>query len=85
MFATCLHCYRPLGSNREIAAFPVGNRIAFDAARGRLWVVCPSCHRWNLSPIEERWEAVEYAEKLYRDTTTLVATMRPRPRCPSLA
>lgn len=74
MFATCLHCYRPLGSNREIAAFPVGNRIAFDAARGRLWVVCPSCHRWNLSPIEERWEAVEYAEKLYRDTTTRVAT-----------
>lgn len=74
MFATCLHCHSRLGTNREIEAFPVGKRIAFDAAHGRLWVVCPSCHRWNLSPIEERWEAVEYAEKLYRETKTRVAT-----------
>jgi hypothetical protein len=24
-----------------------------------LWVVCRHCERWNLSPLEERWEAVE--------------------------
>jgi len=62
VYATCLHCHRALGSNESIEAFPVGRRLAFDAAKGRLWVICPSCERWNLSPIEERWEAVEGCE-----------------------
>ena len=34
---------------------PVGRRLAFDPAKGRLWVVCRSCERWNLTPLEERW------------------------------
>ncbi len=74
MYATCLHCHSRLGTNTEIEVFSVGKRLAFDAAQGRLWVVCPSCKRWNLSPIEERWEAVECAERLYRETKTRVAT-----------
>jgi hypothetical protein len=37
-------------------------------------VVCPACARWNLSPIEERWEAVEAAEKLFRDARMRVHT-----------
>jgi hypothetical protein len=52
----------------------VGRRVAFDAARGRLWVVCRKCERWNLTPLEERWEAVEEAEHLYADTRKRVAT-----------
>ena len=43
---------------------PIGRRIAFDAKRARLWVVCPSCDQWNLVPIEERWEALEECEQL---------------------
>ena len=74
MFATCIFCTRHLGTNEAIEAFPVGRRLAFDAARGRLWVVCPSCDRWNLTPLEERWEAIESAERLYRDTKLRVAT-----------
>lgn len=65
MYRTCIFCSADLGSNDSIEHFPVGSRIAFDAARGRLWAVCPSCARWNLAPIEERWEAVEDAEKLF--------------------
>src|SRR5206468_1317953 len=34
----------------------------------------PHCERWNLSPLEERWEAIEQSEKLYRDTRLRVAT-----------
>ena len=68
MFATCLHCHESLGQNRLIEHFPVGRRLAFDAAKGRLWVVCPDCRRWNLSPIEERWEAIEECERLYSKT-----------------
>src|SRR6185295_16906904 len=74
MYATCLFCAKPLGSNESLETFPVGKRLAFDAAKGRLWVVCPHCERWNLTPLEERWEAIEQAEKLYRDTRRRVAT-----------
>lgn len=66
MYSHCLFCKGSLGANESIEHFPVGKRLAFDAAKGRLWVVCPTCHRWNLTPIEERWEAIEEAERLYR-------------------
>jgi hypothetical protein len=74
MYATCLFCNKSLGANETFETFPVGKRLAFDAAKGRLWVVCPHCERWNLSPLEERWEAIEQAERLYRDTRKRVAT-----------
>jgi hypothetical protein len=48
--------------------------LAFDAAKGRLWAVCASCERWNLSPLEERWEAIEECEKLFRETKLRVST-----------
>ncbi len=74
MYATCLFCQKNLGRNETFETFPVGRRLAFDAAKGRLWVVCRHCERWNLSPLEERWEAIEEAERLYRDTRRRVAT-----------
>lgn len=74
MYSTCLFCHGPLGSNESIESFPVGRRLAFDAAKGRLWVVCGRCGRWNLSPLEERWEALEQCERLFRDTRLRVAT-----------
>jgi hypothetical protein len=46
--------------------------LAFDGEKGRLWAVCGRCARWNLAPIEERWEAIEEAERLFRDTRTRV-------------
>lgn len=63
-----MFCKKALGSNEVLESFPVGRRLAFDAAKGRLWVVCRSCERWNLSPLEERWEAVEDCERLFRGT-----------------
>ncbi|WP_420129877.1 hypothetical protein [Longimicrobium sp.] len=68
MYRSCIFCAAPLGSNDSVERFPVGRSLAFDAARGRLWAVCPGCARWNLAPIEERWEAVEDAERIFRDT-----------------
>jgi hypothetical protein len=55
-----------LGRNQVIEAFPVGRRLAFDADKGRLWAVCPRCRRWNLTPMEERWEAIEACERAFR-------------------
>ena len=54
--------------------FPIGRRLAFDADKGRLWVVCRSCERWNLTPIEERWEAIEECERLFRATKLRMST-----------
>ena len=74
MFSTCIHCTTDLGRNEAFEQFPVGTRLAFDAARGRLWVVCRACDRWNLSPLEERWEVVEAAERRFRDSRLRVST-----------
>ncbi|MEO7217639.1 MAG: hypothetical protein ABI026_05550 [Gemmatimonadaceae bacterium] len=74
MYSTCLFCHHDLGANKVVEHFPIGRRLAFDQAKGRLWVVCKSCERWNLTPVAERWEAIEECEKLFRDTTLRMST-----------
>lgn len=74
MYSRCIFCKSHLGSNVSVEAFPTGGRLAFDERQGRLWVICPHCARWNLSPIEERWEAIEECERLFGRTTRRVST-----------
>src|SRR5689334_18349578 len=74
MYSTCIFCKEGLGKNHAIEQFPIGRRLAFDSAKGRLWVVCHHCGRWNLTPLEERWEAIEESERAFRDTTVRVST-----------
>jgi hypothetical protein len=68
MYSTCLFCGASLGANEAVERCPVGRRIAFDGARGRLWIVCRRCERWSLVPLDERWEAIEECERLFRAT-----------------
>jgi hypothetical protein len=70
MYSTCMFCNHALGENQIVEHFPVGRRMAFDSDKGRLWVICRRCERWNLSPIEERWEAIEDCERLYHGIRT---------------
>jgi len=74
MFSTCIFCNQSLGTNEVVESFPIGRRLAFDPARGRLWVVCRKCERWNLSPLAERWEALEACERLFGGTRARVST-----------
>jgi hypothetical protein len=74
MYSTCIFCHASLEANDAIEHFPVGRRLAFDAGRGRLWVICRRCRQWNLTPTEERWEAIEECERFYRDTKLRVST-----------
>lgn len=67
VYSTCLYCHASLGANEAIEHFPIARRLAFDAGKGRLWAICPRCQRWNLTPIEERWEAIEECERAFRD------------------
>jgi hypothetical protein len=74
MYSSCLFCHADLGRNELVESFPVGRRLAYDGAHGRLWVVCRKCERWNLTPIEERWVAIDECERLYRDTRARIST-----------
>jgi hypothetical protein len=74
VYSTCLFCHADLGANEVIEHFPVGRRLAFDTAKGRLWVVCRKCERWNLSPLDERWEAVEECERAFSSTRLRVSS-----------
>lgn len=74
MYSSCLFCHADLGTNEAVAHFPVGRRLAFDTANGRFWVICQSCKRWNLSPLEERWDAMDECERLYERTRLRMST-----------
>ena len=76
MYSTCLFCRHSLGRNEDLETFPVGRRLAFDQHAGRLWVICGVCARWNLTPLEERWEAVEQCERIVRSLRPIAATDR---------
>ena len=74
MYTTCIFCHGDLDRNEAIEEFQVGRRLAFDGAKGRLWVVCRRCERWNLSPLETRWEAIEACERAFETTRMRVAS-----------
>jgi hypothetical protein len=69
----CLLCAAPFEANESLEHLPHGHRFAFDPSRGRLWAVCRHCRRWNLTPIEARWEALEELERLTRDRAKVLA------------
>jgi hypothetical protein len=41
--------------------------LAYDPRKGRLWNVCPRCHRWSLTPMDSRWETLEECERSVHD------------------
>ena len=68
MYTTCTFCYQSLGTNALLESFPVARRVAFDPAKGCLWAICPNCARWNLAPMDDRWEAADECERRFRHT-----------------
>lgn len=74
MYQTCLYCDANLGTNDMLESMPIGRRVAFDGVKGRVWVVCKSCERWNLAPLDERWETIEDGERIFRATRIRVST-----------
>jgi len=74
VYSACLYCQHHLGHNELLPRFPVGRRIAFDSIKGRLWVICGTCARWNLSPLEERFESIDECERRFRRTRIRVST-----------
>lgn len=69
----CLFCDAPFRGNGSFHALPLGRRLAFDPGRGRLWVICDACFRWNLQPLEDRAPAIHELERAARDRGRLLA------------
>lgn len=59
MFRSCAFCNASFDGDGGPSGLGVGRRLAFDEWRGRLWVVCPRCSRWNLTPFDDRLERIE--------------------------
>jgi len=59
MYRTCAFCNGKLDGDGGPSGLGVGRRLAFDEWKGRLWVICPKCSRWNLAPIDDRLERIE--------------------------
>ncbi len=74
MLGRCFFCYRPFPLNGSLEGLALGRRVAFDPERGRLWLVCASCGRWTLVPIEERWEVLEALERMVAGARVLGRT-----------
>src|SRR5512135_118698 len=63
---SCFFCgaeLPPLDPDR----LPDRERLAYDPDLGRLWRVCSGCTRWNVVPLEDRWEVLEECERQVRD------------------
>jgi len=64
VYRLCLVCRAPFPEGKVLEYVPRGDRVAYDPERGRVWLICRSCRRWSLAPLEERWEALEELERV---------------------
>ena len=67
MLTRCVFCRKPFPENGTLRRLSGGRRLAYDPGRGRLWVICGHCHRWNLHAVEDRLEALHELERGIRD------------------
>jgi|GEM_PF-2623654 len=59
MYRTCAFCNGAFDGDGGPSGLGVGRRLAFDEWRGRLWVICGRCGRWNLTPFDDRLDRIE--------------------------
>src|SRR5207237_302328 len=74
MYRTCGFCNGKLGGDGGPSGLGVGRRLAFDEWKGRLWVICPKCARWNLAPLDDRLEQIEALARAAREGRVAAAT-----------
>ena len=74
MYRTCAFCNGTLDGDGGPTNLGVGRRLAFDEWKGRLWVICPRCSRWNLAPLDDRLERIEALARAAGDGRVVAAT-----------
>jgi hypothetical protein len=74
MFKTCAFCNASLDGDGGPSGLGVGRRLAFDEWKGRLWVICAKCSRWNLTPLDDRLEKIDAVARAARAGRVAAAT-----------
>ncbi len=74
MFPRCAFCNAKFDGDGGPSGLGVGRRLAFDEWRGRLWVICSRCARWNLTPLDDRLERIEAVAGAACDGRVVAAT-----------
>ena len=74
MYRTCAFCSGKLPGDGGPSGLGVGQRLAFDEWKARLWVICPKCSRWNLAPLDERLERIEALARAAAEGRVAAAT-----------
>ena len=74
MYRTCAFCSGKLPGDGGPSGLGVGQRLAFDEWKARLWVICPKCSRWNLAPLDERLEKIEALARAAAEGRVAAAT-----------
>lgn len=74
MYRTCAFCSGKLPGDGGPSGLGVGQRLAFDEWKARLWVICPKCSRWNLAPLDERLEEIEALARAAAEGRVAAAT-----------
>ena len=74
MFKTCAFCNAAFDGDGGPSGLAVGRRFAFDEWKGRLWLICGRCSRWNLTPLDERLERIETVARAAVEGRLLAAT-----------
>jgi hypothetical protein len=74
VYTSCAFCNARLSGDGGPSGLPVGQRFAFDEWRGRLWVVCQRCARWNLTPLGDRLERIETLARVASGAKAVAAT-----------
>ena len=74
MYATCAFCNGAFDGDGGPSGLGVGRRLAFDEWKGRLWVVCPKCGRWNLTPLDDRLDRIERVARAAASGRLLAST-----------
>lgn len=73
LYPRCLFCGGTFPKSEQIECLPPGTCFAYDAERGRIWSICGRCHRWNLIPLDERFDAIDELERAVRDRALRLA------------
>jgi len=74
MYRTCAFCNGKLDGDGGPTGLGVGRRLAFDEWKGRLWVICPRCSRWNLAPLDDRLDQIAALERAASEGRVAAAT-----------
>src|SRR6266540_1407146 len=74
MYRTCAFCNASLDGDGGPSGLGVGRRLAYDEWKGRLWVICSKCSRWNLTPLDDRLERIEAVARAAREGRVAAAT-----------